>query len=779
MKRKIYVFLGLFFFLALIIIIAGEIDRMAKEIKEDSRQEETVSTGMDASHNDVSTKTDADCYSYSDVENIVSYLAASEESGTQLARLVDPLSKSNPITVSYVKNIVKIIGAPDTVYKDYFKDRGDESIVSREEFDEIYHNMVDSDVVNGLERREILVFDVIKMEDEEHKEKMYVSDGTKKYDFQTVYEEKYLDRVLDVYVKNGVIFKVNGFGHTEIPLEHAWIIDADSKQCTFIYNGITKNYPVNGSAAVKKDCVATLFIADEGVVNFDDVYEVMEGRVVSVEGDIRLEGTPKYSYDDNFAVYNISDDDVRFMESRQPLLGYETVKLFVKDKKACAAVTYGDAECETIRVILNNHNFTSYKMQKLTLSSEGILKVIYPDGGVKTFPAGEMVTIQYEEYENGEKIIIEQIGKGKGITVHSLTRECGNPVYDGLIELDIKEDGMYVINELPLEQYLYGVVSSEVPSSYEKEALKAIAVCARAYAYGKMKDGSFDEYNADLDDSVFCQMYNDVLKTPESIRAVDETYGIVPVYDGEVIFPLYFSTSCGMTCTNSEVWGGTPYPYFTSNVEDMEKSELDLSDEDTFVQFMEDSLGYDTIEKDLPYYRWSIYYTREDITKAINHKLSERIDTRAGSIRVKNANGDFVDEDIMDIGDVVSVEVHERSSSGMVLALLIEGTKGTILVEGQANVRNLITPVNQNIVKQDDSVVTGWSSLPSAFYYITESDGGFTIYGGGFGHGAGLSQNGANALAAKGYNYTYIIRHYFSSSDFEMIYEFLEEDGEE
>lgn len=778
MKRKIYVFLGLFFFLALIIIIAGEIDRMAKEIKEDSRQEETVSTGMDASHNDVSTKTDADCYSYSDVENIVSYFAVSEESGTQLARLVDPLSKSNPITVSYVKNIVKIIGAPDTVYKDYFKDRGDESIVSREEFDEIYHNMVDSDVVNGLERREILVFDVIKMEDEEHKEKMYVSDGTKKYDFQTVYEEKYLDRVLDVYVKNGVIFKVNGFGHTEIPLEHVWIIDADSKQCTFIYNGITKNYPVNGSAAVKKDCVATLFIADESVVNFDDVYEVMEGRVVSVEGDIRLEGTPKYSYDDNFAVYNISDD-VRFMESRQPLLGYETVKLFVKDKKACAAVTYGDAECETIRIILNNHDFTSYKMQKLTLSSEGMLKVIYPDGGEKTFPAGEMVTIQYEEYENGEKIIIEQIGKGKGITVHSLTRECGAPVYDGLIEVDMKADGMYVINELPLEQYLYGVVSSEVPSSYEKEALKAIAVCARAYAYGKMKDGSFDEYNADLDDSVFCQMYNDVLKTPESIRAVDETYGIVPVYDGEVIFPLYFSTSCGMTCTNSEVWGGTPYPYFTSNVEDMEKSELDLSDEDTFVQFMEDSLGYDTIEKDLPYYRWSIYYTREDITKAINRKLSERIDTGAGSIRVKNANGDFVDEDIMDIGDVVSVEVHERSSSGMVLALLIEGTKETILVEGQANVRNLITPVNQNIVKQDDSVVTGWSSLPSAFYYITERDGGFIIYGGGFGHGAGLSQNGANALAAKGYNYTYIIRHYFSSSDFEMIYEFLEEDGEE
>lgn len=778
MKRKIYIFLGLFFSLALIIVIAGEVNRMAKETKEGNWQDEAVSTGMDASYEDISTKTDADCYSYSDVEKVVSYLAVSEESGTQLARLVDPLSKSNPITVSYVKNIVKIIGAPDTVYKDYFKGRSDESIVSREEFDEIYHNMVDSDVVNGLERREILVFNVIKTEDEENREKIYVSDGVKRYDFQTAYEEEYLDRVLDVYIKNSVIFKVNDFGHTEIPLEHVWIIDADSMQCTFLYKGITKSYPVNGSVAVKKDCVGTLFITDSGVANFDDEYEVMEGRTVSVEGDIRLEGTPKYSYDDNFAIYNISDD-VSFIESRQPLLGYETVKLLVKDKKACAAVTYGDAECETIRVILSNNDFTSYKMAKLTISSDGMLKVIYPDGGEKTFPAGEMFTIQYEDYKSGDKIIIEQTGKGKGITVHSITRECGNPVYDGFIELDINTDSMYVINELPLEQYLYGVVSSEVPSSYEKEALKAIAVCARAYAYGKMNDGSFDEYNADLDDSVFCQMYNDVLKTPESIKAVDETYGIVPIYDGKVIFPLYFSTSCGMTCTNSEVWGGTPYPYFTSNVEDMEKSELDLSDEDTFVQFMEDSLGYDTIEKDLPYYRWSIYYTRDDISKAINRKLSERLDTAAGRIRVKNDNGDFVDGDIMDIGDVVSVEVSERSSSGMVLALLIEGTKGTILVEGQANARNLITPVNQNIVRQDTSVVTGWSSLPSTFYYIAESDGGFTIYGGGFGHGAGLSQNGANALAAKGYNYTYIIKHYFSSADFAMIYEFLEEDGEE
>lgn len=167
-----------------------------------------------------------------------------------------------------------------------------------------------------------------------------MSDGVKRYDFQTSYEEQYSDRVLDVYVKNSVIFKVNDFGHTEIPLEHVWILDADREQCTFLYKGIIKSYPVNGGVSVKKDCVGTLFITDAGVANFDKEYEVIEGRVASVEGDIQLQGTPKYSYDDNFAIYNISDD-VSFMESRPPLLGYKTVTLFVKDKKPARLLHMG------------------------------------------------------------------------------------------------------------------------------------------------------------------------------------------------------------------------------------------------------------------------------------------------------------------------------------------------------------------------------------------------------------------------------------------------------
>ena len=81
--------------------------------------------------------------------------------------------------------------------------------------------------------------------------------------------------------------------------------------------------------------------------------------------------------------------------------------------------------------------------------------------------------------------------------------------------------------------------------------------------------------------------------------AVKDTYGIVPVYDGSVIVPMYFSTSCGTTCTNEEIWGGTPYPYLQSNVETVNKESIDLSSEDAFIQFIKDSNGYDIIDKDM------------------------------------------------------------------------------------------------------------------------------------------------------------------------------------
>ena len=89
---------------------------------------------------------------------------------------------------------------------------------------------------------------------------------------------------------------------------------------------------------------------------------------------------------------------------------------------------------------------------------------------------------------------------------------------------------------------------------------------------------------------------------------------------------------------------------------------------------------------------------------------------------------------------------------------------------GASNIRNIITPVNQQIIRQDGSVITGWTSLPSPYYYIEKTILGYTVHGGGFGYGVGLSKNGAANLAAKGYNYKYIVHHYYAYVKFMYIY---------
>ena len=116
---------------------------------------------------------------------------------------------------------------------------------------------------------------------------------------------------------------------------------------------------------------------------------------------------------------------------------------------------------------------------------------------------------------------------------------------------------------------------------------------------------------------------------------------------------------------------------------------------------------------------------------------------------------------------MTEIEVTERTVSGVVSKLVIHGSEHTISISGQSNIRAILNPVNQEIVRQDGSTVTGWTSLPSPYYYVEKTDG----------HGAGMSIYGAGVLGRQGKSYKYILRHYFSYVDFTSIYTM--DDGEE
>lgn len=138
-----------------------------------------------------------------------------------------------------------------------------------------------------------------------------------------------------------------------------------------------------------------------------------------------------------------------------------------------------------------------------------------------------------------------------------------NVPYRGIIELHNVLGKIFVINVLSINEYLYGVVPSEIPASWNIEALKAQAVSARTYTYHHLKNGSNSIYN--LDSTTKFQVYKGYsAETAETNKAVDETSGIVILYKNAPIVAFFHSACGGRTVDDKYVWNGDDKSYLKS-----------------------------------------------------------------------------------------------------------------------------------------------------------------------------------------------------------------------
>ena len=751
-------------------------------------------------------------YTFAEVEKPVSYLASDDDTLYKLSRLIDPLYKSDYIDIIYVRQMTDALGLPDSIYKDLLAGFEDTDFVPAETFDTIYERIIDSGEIEGIEKIDIFLYEVTYYDETEElsvvndaddenitsedatsgnatvtdatpgdsdlqvqgeNTAIGVFDGYTYYDIDMVeISPDLINKIVTVYIKNGSIFRIAGESSAEKSFTNVWIIGKEDDRLKFILNEKTESFKVLDTVEVEASCVADISFTNEGITNISYKKEEIRGRVTQVTDEgLRVEEYGGIPLSDNFKIYNISEGEPYCEYASGILTGYRDVRLVMENGIVEAAIIDGEIAAEEIRVILSDSTYSSYRHIAATVTSDEPFKLIFDEDTEEIYEAGAEIKILPKDYNVKDVIRVETVsGTGK-LSLVSVTRSGGIPEYRGALEITVRDGYLYVVNELPLEEYLYSVVSSEVPSSYSTEALKAMAICARGYAYSKISDGSYASYGAHLDDSTMCQVYNNVPETEESIFAVKDTYGIVPVYEDDVIVPFYFSTSAGVTCSNDDIWGGRAYEYLKSNVENIAKTEINLSEESDFIAFINDSSSYNTIEASLPFYRWRISYTNEEISNAINSTLEDRMEMSDGGIKVQNSQGRFVNKSIETIGEVESIEITERSESGVVMEMIIYGTENVIQVSGQTNIRNLITPKDVVINRNDGSQLKGWTSIPSPFYYIEQVQGGFTIVGGGFGHGVGMSQNGAQLLAESGYDYKYILTHYFTDIEFENIYE--------
>lgn len=419
---------------------------------------------------------------------------------------------------------------------------------------------------------------------------------------------------------------------------------------------------------------------------------------------------------------------------------------------------------KNIRVLLSTTDFAGVYHAKAGLQGTKGMKVTQ-SGKTTTYPAGKKLEVS-EEQKFGA-ITVQPLDKGT-LQITTITRQKRHPSYRGKIELTWSKQGICVVNELPLEQYLYAVVPSEISTGSEMEALKAQAVCARTYARNQMEAKRYEKYNADVDDSVACQVYNNVPEDARARKAVKATNGQVVTCKGKRVQTYYYSTSWGKSASGKEVWQtGKEVSYLQSCLQqESGGTDLDLSKEEAFRRFMqkEDTVTYD---KDSSWYRWSTQIMAEQLTMVIDERLQQCYRADPDKVLTQKKDGTYVKKALMPLGDVQKIRVEKREKSGLVTEIVIVGTKQVVKVCSQYNVRKVLS--TDSLLIKLRSGETTVSMLPSAAIYVDSvtQDGkkAFQIIGGGFGHGTGMSQTGAAKMASLGKNYREILTFYYSGCD--------------
>ena len=266
------------------------------------------------------------------------------------------------------------------------------------------------------------------------------------------------------------------------------------------------------------------------------------------------------------------------------------------------------------------------------------------------------------------------------------------------------------VETLNLDEYLYGVVSAEMPADYETEALKSQAIVARTYTVYKMYVGSKHE-NADIcDDSNCCQAWisreDRFAKWNEEDReknwnkivdAVDSTAGKIITYNGEPINAFFHSNSGGSTETVANVWGGTDYPYLQS---------VETSGEEGYKQ-----------------YSSSVVLSRDEL--------------------IQKLQGAYPDIQI-NFDEENAIQITEYTDSGRVKTVKFGNTN--------------ISGIEARAIFELKSTKFGVDVGENITFNVV-----------GYGHGVGMSQTGADAMAKTGATAEQIISHYYTDVTIENI----------
>lgn len=507
---------------------------------------------------------------------------------------------------------------------------------------------------------------------------------------------------------------------------------------------------------------------EDGVIAKVQVKEdTIQGNLIALnENTIEIEGYGEISRREKLPVYK-TYGTIEEKDLSDIVIANMKAEYVVADECIEAVLLTEPAQISKIRVLLLNEDGGMYR-DEVCIGADAAYRLITKDKKVKK-PKNKIVKASklFASKDTGS-IQIKTSKKGLLYLCDSSGNRISNG-YQGSLEIRKYENGYTVVNELPIEQYLCAVVPSEMPVSYEPEALKAQAICARSYAYIQLGRGDYAAFGAHVDDTTNYQVYNKQKRDEKTTAAVLDTAGMVISYNGETAEAYYFSTSAGVT-GDGEAWNlneDPKYGYLRKGVVKEGGGEMDLSDEAVFAEFIANP-DASLYEKEMPFFRWSAAgeYTSEETQKKIREILNARREKTPEDIVYLDEQGNEA-ENIRGFGNLLKLEAAKRSKCGVILQLKLTYEKGTVLAGNEYNIRMLLGSGLTMLTLADNSK-RETAILPSAYTTLSASEGGiYMMSGGGYGHGIGMSQNGAQAMAKSKKSCEEILKFFFKDIEIE------------
>lgn len=301
--------------------------------------------------------------------------------------------------------------------------------------------------------------------------------------------------------------------------------------------------------------------------------------------------------------------------------------------------------------------------------------------------------------------------------------------YTGTLEITASLAGqLELIEHTPVEEYLRGVLPSEMPALWPEEALKAQAVSARNEVLVNLSTKHTLE-RFDFCNKEHCRAYHGInRRDPATDRALRHTQGRILVQDDALVQTVFSATCGGWTAGNDTVWFGPPNAALRPVTDSKSKRRKTLTSDSAVRKWLRSS-NQAWCAGDSKHFRWTRVFSESEIRGMIEKKVA--------------------------IGALKRIELGERGEGGRLKWIRVHGSTDTVTIKKEL-------PIRQTL-----------GGLPSALFVMDVSGKApnrtFTLTGGGRGHGVGLCQHGAKGMADAGHKYPDILLHYFRDVKIEKV----------